>query len=58
MNVVDSSGWVEYFNKGPNARFFIPSIQHTQSLIVPTICLYEVFKKAFYSSTKRLPCKP
>jgi predicted nucleic acid-binding protein len=47
MNVVDSSGWVEYLNKGPNARFFIPAIQDTQSLLVPTICLYEVFKKVF-----------
>ncbi len=45
MNVVDSSGWVEYFNKGPNAHVFLPPIQDTQNLIVPTICLYEVFKK-------------
>jgi predicted nucleic acid-binding protein len=45
MNVVDSSGWVEYFNKGPNARLFIQPIQDTQSLLVPTICIYEVFKK-------------
>ena len=45
MNVVDSSGWVEYFNKGPNARYFIPAIQDTQNLLVPSICLYEVFKK-------------
>jgi predicted nucleic acid-binding protein len=45
MNVVDSSGWVEYFSKGPNARYFIPAIQDTQNLLVPSICLYEVFKK-------------
>jgi predicted nucleic acid-binding protein len=45
MNVVDSSGWVEYFSKGPNARYFLPAIQDTQNLLVPTICLYEVFKK-------------
>jgi predicted nucleic acid-binding protein len=45
MNVVDSSGWVEYFSKGPNARYFLPTIQDTQNLLVPTICLYEVFKK-------------
>ena len=45
MNVVDSSAWVEYFSKGPNARIFIPAIQDTQNLLVPTICLYEVFKK-------------
>ena len=45
MNVVDSSGWVEYFSKGPNARYFIPAIQDTQNLLVPSICLYELFKK-------------
>ena len=45
MNVVDSSGWVEYLSKGPNARNFTPAIQDTQNLLVPTICLYEVFKK-------------
>jgi toxin FitB len=45
MNLVDSSGWVEYFMKGSNARYFLPIIQVTQNLLVPTICLYEVFKK-------------
>jgi hypothetical protein len=45
MNVVDSSGWVEYFSKGPNARFFIPPIQDLENLLVPAICLYEVFKR-------------
>jgi predicted nucleic acid-binding protein len=46
-NVVDSSGWVEYFCKGSNARVFLPLIQDTQNLIVPAICLYEVFKKVY-----------
>ena len=44
MNVVDSSGWLEYFARGENAHFFAPTIQETDSLVVPTICLYEVFK--------------
>ncbi len=44
MKVVDSSGWLEYFAQGPNANFFAPAIQETDSLIVPAICLYEVFK--------------
>ena len=35
MNVVDSSGWVEYFVKGTNARFFIPSVQDFENLLVP-----------------------
>ncbi len=45
MNVVDSSGWLEYFADGDNASFFAPAIEDTESLIVPVICIYEVFKK-------------
>ncbi len=44
MNVVDSSGWLEYFSGGSQARWFQEPIQDTGSLIVPTICIYEVFK--------------
>jgi toxin FitB len=45
MNVVDSSGWLEYFARGANAGFFAPAIKATETLIVPTICMYEVFKR-------------
>ena len=45
MNVVDSSGWLEYFADGPNAAFFADAIESTSELIVPTISLYEVFKR-------------
>lgn len=45
MNVVDSSGWIEYFINGKNANFFNSPIRDTDNLIVPTICLYEVFKR-------------
>ena len=45
MNVVDSSGWLEYFGKGPNAEWFAPAIQNEAELIVPTISIYEVFKR-------------
>lgn len=45
MNVVDSCGWLEYFAGGPNGGFFAPSIESGgDGLIVPTLCLYEVFK--------------
>ncbi len=44
MNVVDSSGWLEYFIDGPNASRFRSAIKDEQHLIIPTICLYEVFK--------------
>ena len=45
MNVVDSSAWLEYFADAPNAKFFAPAIEDTESLIVPTICFLEVFKR-------------
>lgn len=45
MNMVDSSGWLEYFANGPNADFFAPAIENTAELIVPTLSLYEVFKR-------------
>jgi predicted nucleic acid-binding protein len=44
MNIVDSSGWLEYFSGGPNAEHFLPPLQEPSSLIVPTITIYEVFK--------------
>ncbi|MBK9249573.1 MAG: type II toxin-antitoxin system VapC family toxin [Ignavibacteria bacterium] len=45
MNVVDSSGWIEYFANGSNADFFAPALENPDSLIVPAISIYEVFKK-------------
>ena len=45
MNVVDSSGWLEYFADGPNAAFFAAAIEKPANLVVPTISLYEVFKR-------------
>ena len=45
MNVVDSSGWLEYFSDGPNATFFADAVETIDDLIVPTISLYEVFKR-------------
>lgn len=45
MNVVDSSGWLEYFADAPNADFFAEAIESTEHLIVPVITLYEVFKR-------------
>jgi toxin FitB len=45
MNVVDSSGWLEYFGGGTQAERFAPLIRNTAELVVPTICIYEVFKR-------------
>ncbi len=44
MNVVDSSGWIEYFADEENADFFAEPIERTDRLVVPTISVYEVFK--------------
>lgn len=45
MNVVDSSAWLEYFANGPNASFFAAAIEKTDELLVPSLTLYEVFKR-------------
>ena len=45
MNLVDSCGWLEYFADGPNATFFASAIEDTDTLLVPTLCILEVFKR-------------
>lgn len=47
MNLVDSCGWLEYFADGPNADFYATALEDPGSLIVPTICLLEVFKQVY-----------
>ena len=44
MNLVDSSGWLEFFADGPNAEFFATPLKNVDELVVPTISIYEVFK--------------
>ena len=44
MNVVDSSAWLEYFADGANARHFAQAIENTESLLVPSLALAEVFR--------------
>ena len=44
MNVVDSSGWVEYFQDSPQADLFAMAIEKRDQLLVPTIALFEVHK--------------
>ncbi|MHB8764086.1 MAG: PIN domain-containing protein [Deferrisomatales bacterium] len=45
MNVVDSSAWLSYFADRPNAEEFAGAIEDVAQLIVPTVTLYEVFKR-------------
>jgi predicted nucleic acid-binding protein len=47
MNLVDSSGWLEYFAGGRNAAFFEPAITKPGELVVPSVSLYEVFKRVY-----------
>jgi predicted nucleic acid-binding protein len=44
MNLVDSSAWLAYFADEKNAGFFADPISDTELLIVPAVCIYEVFK--------------
>lgn len=44
MNLVDSSGWLEYLSDSKNADSFAVPLNDIKNLIVPTICIYEVFK--------------
>jgi len=45
LNVVDSSGWLEFFADGPSAAFFSAAVSDVDRLVVPTISLLEVFKR-------------
>jgi predicted nucleic acid-binding protein len=53
MNVVDSSAWMEYFIGGPNAGFFSAAIEDRKALVVPSVCLYEVFKSILRQAGKK-----
>lgn len=44
MNLVDSSGWIEYFQDTPRADLFATAIEDRHHLLVPTIALFEVHK--------------
>ena len=44
-NIVDSSGWLEYFTDNDRASLFAPAIEDADKLLVPVITLYEVCKK-------------
>jgi len=44
MNMVDASGWVEYFLDSPRADLFASAIEDTPRLLVTSINLYEVHR--------------
>ena len=43
-NVVDSSAWLEYFANAPGAGNFAAAIEAVDRLVVPSVCVLEVFK--------------
>ena len=53
MNVVDSSGWMEFFIGGPNAKVFAKPIEEVYTLIVPSIIISEVFKKILEKNNEK-----
>jgi uncharacterized protein with PIN domain len=44
LNVVDSSAWLAYLADEPGANNFSAAIEATDDLVVPVVCIYEVFK--------------
>ena len=52
MNVVDSCGWLEYFANDPNADFFASAVEATDDLLVPSLTLFEVFKRILQQRTE------
>ncbi len=50
--VVDSSGWLEYLTDDVNADRFAPYVAGNFDVIVPTIVVYEVYKKLLMESGK------
>jgi predicted nucleic acid-binding protein len=52
MNIIDSSGWLEYFSDGPNAIHYLTPLNDSSTLIVPVITIYEVFKVVLRESTE------
>lgn len=43
--MVDSSGWLEFLADAPNRKFFEPLLLNPAEVIVPSITIYEVFRK-------------
>jgi predicted nucleic acid-binding protein len=52
LTVVDSSGWVAYLGDGPQAEAFSVYLEREDSLVVPTIVIYEVVKKLTLTSSE------
>jgi predicted nucleic acid-binding protein len=52
MNIVDSSFWLEYFAGTEAGNIVSKIIENTAKLLIPSITLYEVFKKILLETTE------
>ncbi|MCW7479776.1 type II toxin-antitoxin system VapC family toxin [Leptospira kanakyensis] len=57
LNVVDSSGWLEYFSGTNRANLFSEAIEKTETLLVPSLSLFEIFKKVYKEKGEDLALK-
>jgi predicted nucleic acid-binding protein len=53
LNVIDSSAWLEYFANGPNAEVFKGAVEDIEHLVVPSVCVYEVFRRILKQRDER-----
>ena len=54
LYVVDSSGWVEYLGNGPKANAFAKYLESPETLLLPTVVVYEVYKKVYREQSMML----
>src|SRR5438445_9351982 len=52
MNVLDSSGWIEYLQDGKNYHNFSACAEDLDNLIVPTVVIFEVMKYVSLNGTE------
>lgn len=52
LNVVDSSGWLEYLKGSTRSELFSPAVEDTKNLIIPVISIYEVYKKFLHDRSE------
>ena len=58
LNLVDSSGWIEFFTDGPNAGLFADPLSDATRLVVPTVSVYEVFRVVLRRRASLGPATP
>jgi predicted nucleic acid-binding protein len=52
--IVDSSGWAEYMGGGAKAPRFAPYLESPERVLLPSIVVYEVYKKLLRERGKEL----